>query len=167
MRAGIADQERVAVGGRLGDARAADHAGGGGDVLDHDRLPEQLAHALRLDARADIDAATGGKRNDERDRPRRPILRGGVRAKRDNHCRGDHQPVHAHLPLAPTLARRTDGIKSVVVTAMLWARGRTGRTYVGFAALDVTGGAFVGRNKRSALRHCAACRLAGLLIVSP
>src|SRR2546430_1531291 len=130
-------------------------------------VPEQLAHALRLDARADIDAATGGKRNDERDRPRRPILRGGVRAKRDNHCRGDHQPVHAHLPLAPTLARRTDGIKSVVVTAMLWARGRTGRTYVGFAALDVTGGAFVGRNKRSALRHCAACPLAGLLIVSP
>src|SRR5262249_24981074 len=57
----------------------------------------QLAHTLRLDARADIDAAPGGEGNDERDRPRGPILRGGVTAERDHGCRGGDHPAHARL----------------------------------------------------------------------
>jgi len=52
----IADLERVAVGRRPDDARATRHAAGGADVLDDDRLAEELAHALRLDAGGRIDA---------------------------------------------------------------------------------------------------------------
>src|SRR5262245_47758352 len=56
--------------------------------------------------RADIDAAPGGEGNDERDRPRGPILRGGVTAERDHGCRGGDHPAHARLLLAPDLRAR-------------------------------------------------------------
>ena len=111
MRAGVADQERISVGRRLGDARAAGHAGRRAHVLDHDRLPEKLAHALRLDARAHVDAAAGSEGNDERDRARGPFLRGGVTADGNHHRRsGDHHPAHARLLLAPDIRahRRRD-----------------------------------------------------------
>jgi hypothetical protein len=75
VRAAVADEERIAVWRGLGDAGAAGHARRGADVLDHHRLPEEFAHAQRLDARADVDPAAGGERNDQRDRPRRPLLR--------------------------------------------------------------------------------------------
>ena len=117
--AGIADQHRVAVGRGLGDALAADGAGRGADIVDHDRLAEDLAHMLRLDARAHVDAATGGERNHERDRPGRPILRAGCGGKGDQ-CRpgGNHRSEHGGLLVArkqsrssragssPTLPRR-------------------------------------------------------------
>ncbi len=75
MGADIADLERVAVGGRLGDARAARHAGGGPDILDDDGLAEQFAHALRLDAGAHVDAAAGRERNHQGHGAGRKILR--------------------------------------------------------------------------------------------
>ena len=112
MRAGIADQERVAVGRRLGHTLAAGHAGGGADILHHDRLPEQFAHALRLDAGADVDAAAGGEGNDQRDRPRGPILRGDRRGQRDHGRRGGQLGlVHAVLLVARTLAPIAGAIK--------------------------------------------------------
>ena len=42
----------------------AGHAGGAAHILDDDRLAEEFAHALRLNARADIDAAAGSERHD-------------------------------------------------------------------------------------------------------
>ncbi len=95
----IADQEHVAVRRSVGDSRRAGHAGRPADILDHERLAEQLAHFLRLDAGADIDAAAGGKRHDERDRPSRPILGADLTAqcheRRDSG--GDQSPkVHEH-----------------------------------------------------------------------
>ena len=66
--AGVADQERVAVGRRLGDAAAADGAGRGADVLHHDGLAEDLAEHQRLQPRAGVDAAARRERHDQRDR---------------------------------------------------------------------------------------------------
>jgi hypothetical protein len=75
VRPGVADKERIAVGRRLRDARAARHARGRADVLHHDGLPEKLADVLRLDARARVDAAARRERHDERNRPCGPGLR--------------------------------------------------------------------------------------------
>ena len=85
--AGVADEEGIAVRRRLRDAHAARHAGGGADVLDHDRLSQELAHVLRLDARAGVDAASGRERHDERDGPCRPGLR-HCDARKAKTCRG-------------------------------------------------------------------------------
>jgi len=72
--AGVADEKGVAVGCGARHAQASRHAGGGADVLDHDRLSEQLGEALGLDARARVDAAARSERHHERERPRGPRL---------------------------------------------------------------------------------------------
>ena len=100
--AGVADQEGVAVGRRLGHTLAAGHAGRRADVLHDDRLTEKLAHALRLDTGAHVDAAAGRKWDHEGHRSGRPILRGGVRRERKQYRRsGDHRPVHVVLLVSP------------------------------------------------------------------
>ncbi len=48
VRAGVADQQRVSVRRRLGDAGAADRAGRGTDILHDDGLPEHFAKRHRL-----------------------------------------------------------------------------------------------------------------------
>ena len=113
--AGIADQQGVAVGRGLGDALAADGAGGGADIVDDDRLSEQFAHLQRLDARAHVDAAAGRERNHERDRPRRPVLRRRGCGKGGQYGKaGDRGPGHASSELSGrTLARRRPGIKGI------------------------------------------------------
>jgi hypothetical protein len=116
MGAGIADQERVAVGRRLGHALAAGHAGRRADILHDDGLAEQLAHSLRLDACAHVDAAAGRKWNHQGHRSGRPILSGGVRRQRKQYRRsGDHRPVHVVLLVRRTLALIIGGIKAFFV----------------------------------------------------
>src|SRR5262249_59296426 len=69
-------------------------------------LPEQLAHVLRLDAPAGVDAAAGGERDHQRDGAVRPVLgeRGagkGAQGGRNNRNRG----AHAHLLLVAQQSR--------------------------------------------------------------
>ena len=63
----LADVDRVAIGGRAGDAPDRDAATGAADVFDDDRLPERRPHVFGQDARGDIGRAARRKRNDERD----------------------------------------------------------------------------------------------------
>ena len=115
---GIADQERVAVRRRLGDALAAGHAGRRADVFHDDRLAEQFAHALCLDARADVDPAAGRKRHHQGHGPGGPILRLGIGRERKQYRRsGDHRPVHVVLLVRRTLALIMGGIKAFFVAA--------------------------------------------------
>ena len=116
MGTGIADQERVAVRCRLGHALATGHAGRRADVLHDDGLAEQLAHALRLDARAHVDAAAGGKWDHQGHGPGGPILRVGMGRERKQYRRsGEHRPVHVVLLVRRTLALIMGGIKAFFV----------------------------------------------------
>ena len=60
-------QERVAVGGRLGDDRGADHGALAGLVVDDDGLAELLAEILGDHARHDVGGAAGRIGHDELD----------------------------------------------------------------------------------------------------
>jgi hypothetical protein len=55
--------------------RAADHSAAPADVLDNDRLTEQLTHARPKDAAEDVGSRTRTIWHDDGDRPRRPFLR--------------------------------------------------------------------------------------------
>jgi hypothetical protein len=66
-RARVGEQDRVAVGGALGDRAGRDRAAGAAAILDHHLLPERLAHALGDEARERIIAAAGRERHDQRD----------------------------------------------------------------------------------------------------
>ena len=57
------------------EAAGRDGSAGAGDVLDNDRLPERLSHALADHARDHIGRAAGGERHDHGDRPGRKRLR--------------------------------------------------------------------------------------------
>ena len=68
VRADGAEHERVAVGRGIGDALGPRHAAGAADVLHHDLLAEDLAHALGHDAAEHVRRSAGRERNDHRDR---------------------------------------------------------------------------------------------------
>ena len=74
-RRDVAEQQRVAVGRRLGDGVGADHAARAGAVVDDDRLAERLGQRLLHDARIEIDRAARRERHDDADRLRRIRLR--------------------------------------------------------------------------------------------
>ena len=80
-RAGISQQDGVAVGRALRDRAAADGAAGAAAVVDHDRLAEHLAHLVGDDAPDDGGAAAGRERHDQRDRPVGIVLRAGGRCR--------------------------------------------------------------------------------------
>ncbi|MNC84594.1 hypothetical protein D3C83_01520 [compost metagenome] len=91
LRAGVADQQRVAVGLGARDFARADDAARAGPVLDHDRA-ELRRHALHPHAADGVHHAAGRERNDH---PYRPggILR--LRARREQPRRarcGQDQP---------------------------------------------------------------------------
>ncbi len=73
-RAGLAEQERVAVGFRLRHHLGAEDRACAAAVLDHDRLADRFPDALGDDARHRIRAAARRIGNDELDRPRRIIV---------------------------------------------------------------------------------------------
>ena len=87
-------QERVAVRGGAGDLLGADHRVGAGPVLDHDRLPPILAHALGDHAREDVGRAAGRERHDDADRPAGKWLGGCRRLS----CGGHRQQPWASRP---------------------------------------------------------------------
>ena len=90
VRAVVAVAQRIAVGRRLHRAFDAGHARLAGDILDHDRLAERLAHALGERAREAVRRTAGEIGHDHRDRPRRIGLRTGdirQRRKRGGACR--------------------------------------------------------------------------------
>jgi hypothetical protein len=70
-----AHQQRVAVGGRLGDELVADRGIAAGAVLDDDLLAEHLGELGRDEPRGDIGAAAGGRGHDQPDRPGGVALR--------------------------------------------------------------------------------------------
>ena len=61
----VMDEDRVAVGLRLGDGVIADDESAAGPVLDDDGLAEFLRQLLRENARAIVGGAAGGLRDDE------------------------------------------------------------------------------------------------------
>ena len=70
---------RIAVGRRAHRAADAERAAGAGDILDQDRLPERLPHALAEHARQRIGRPAGGEWHDDGDRFRWIVLRTGGR----------------------------------------------------------------------------------------
>ena len=67
QRAGVTQQQRVAIGIALGDRLGTDRAAGAGAVIDHDLLAEQFAHLVGNGATDDRGAAAGREWNDQRD----------------------------------------------------------------------------------------------------
>ena len=74
-RPGIAHQQRVAIGRRLGHEGRADTAAGAGLVLDDEGLPERGAQPLGDRARIEVGAAAGRERHHDGDRSRRIGIR--------------------------------------------------------------------------------------------
>ena len=84
-RAGVAEHQRVAVGLAFGDRLGADGAAGAGAVVDHDLFAEQLAHLVGDAAADDRGRAARRKRNHQRDRAGRIVLRVRGDATRRDH----------------------------------------------------------------------------------
>ena len=70
-----AEQQGVAVGGRLGHRGAADGTGGAGAVLDHHLLAERFAERRSDGARGDVDVAARRPGHDDAHRLGRKVLR--------------------------------------------------------------------------------------------
>jgi hypothetical protein len=82
-RAHVGEQQRVAVGRRLGRLVDADRATGAADILDDELLTERLAHALAQHAGQSIGRPAGGERDDHRDGLGRIGLRHGDGRQRE------------------------------------------------------------------------------------
>ena len=78
----------VAVGRGIGHASGAGHAAGAADVLDHDLLAENLAHARRHDAAEHVGRAAGRERNDHRHRLGRIALSLSHARKAEQYAKG-------------------------------------------------------------------------------
>ena len=90
-RAGIAEQQRVAVRIALRHGLGADRAAGAGPIVDHNFFTEQFAHLVGDAAAHDRGAATRRERNHQRDRPVRKILRVGKARAEAEHGGGAKQ----------------------------------------------------------------------------
>ena len=78
-------QQRVAVGRRLGHRLGADQGAGAGAVLDHHRLTQQRAELVGNLSRDAVEAAAGRLRHDEFQRPVRKVLGARRRGQRRQH----------------------------------------------------------------------------------
>ena len=90
-RAGVAEQQRVAVGLGLGDRAGAKIAAGAGAVVHHDGVLKRDGKFFRDDPRQRIDAAARRKRHHQRDgadgiclRSRGGVAKGGCREQERN-----------------------------------------------------------------------------------
>src|SRR6266496_3815535 len=90
------DEERVAVGRRLGDEIGADVAARAGAVLDDDRLAERLAQSRRERPRGEIGDSTRRKSDDKPDRLARVL----AERRRRKEQRGDRGGDSAHRAFA-------------------------------------------------------------------
>ncbi|MEZ0048628.1 hypothetical protein ABIA42_007507 [Bradyrhizobium sp. USDA 327] len=68
------DEQRVAIGCRLREGLARDHAAGAGLVLDDEGLAELFLELVGDDACGAVDIAAGGIGHDQLDVARRPLL---------------------------------------------------------------------------------------------
>ena len=118
------DQQRVAVGRRLGDRIVADRAAGARPVVDHDGLAERLLQLGRDQPRRGVGAAARRIGNDYAYGLRGELLRQGrrgeARGRRTNqNTTPTHQflhPIHSHTPRPMTHSRSSPfshGISSV------------------------------------------------------
>ena len=93
------DQQGVAVRVGAGDGQGSKGATGAGAVLDHDRLVEELGHALAEQPGNEIGATAGRIGDDELDRLGRPVLRLGRAGRAGEHgcrqCRPQPDPTTA------------------------------------------------------------------------
>jgi hypothetical protein len=96
-------QQRVAVGRRARDALAADRGARARLVLDVHRLAETSRHRVRDHANRAVDGAARGKRHDDLDRPRREVIAGRQRGRREHagKDRGDVGSQHRMLGERP------------------------------------------------------------------
>src|SRR5215470_1297346 len=74
-RIGIDDADGVAVGGRVLAGSGADILHATWTIFDHDGMAEPLAQLLAERAHKDVADATGTRRGERANGPRRPILR--------------------------------------------------------------------------------------------
>ena len=98
-----AEQHRVAVGRRPGAQLGAEAAARAGAIVDHDRLPELLAHPLGQDACDQIGRAAGWKRSNEADGLGRITLRpraGDRQGEHHEHGKTENDE-HGCLPCTP------------------------------------------------------------------
>ena len=93
------DQQGVAVRVGADDGQGSKGAAGAGAVLDHDRLVEELGHALAEQPGNEIGATAGRIGDDELDRLGRPVLRLGRAGRAGEHgcrqCRPQPDPTTA------------------------------------------------------------------------
>ena len=108
MRADRAEHDLVAVGRRGRDALRAGHAACAADVLDHDLLAQDLAHARRHDTAEHVGRAAGRERNDHRDRTGRVVLRSHHAGQREQGRNRGHQSLlhPVLLGVGPALSGR-------------------------------------------------------------
>ena len=101
------DQDRVAVGRRLGDGIGAERAARARAVLDHHRLAERLAELLPDQAGGHIGDAAGRERHDDADRAPGICLRlrGQEGQSEEGAC---HKQGERVLQRSPRSARRND-----------------------------------------------------------
>ncbi len=109
-RSGRGEQQRVAVGIRLGHRLAAGVAAAAGSILDDELLAEIVGELLRQDARHHVDRAAGRVRIDDADDALGIILRGAwrrQRKERQDNDRGSTQKLQHLLGslLNPPVAR--------------------------------------------------------------
>ena len=100
------EQQRIAVGRRLGDPVRTGHAAGAADILDDELLMQQLAHARCEDSRLRVVRAARGIGHHESHRPHRPILgvtgADGAEGRRDGNREGKRECSHPRmLPSRP------------------------------------------------------------------
>src|ERR1700730_9794285 len=114
VRAGVAVDELIAVGRRLGDPRGTGHAAGAADVLDHDLLSENLCKARCQDARGYVHASACPERHHHGHRASGPVL--GVGSA----CRGQEHREHTDETNALSCFLKVN-LKGIIVEAVIGA----------------------------------------------
>jgi hypothetical protein len=83
-KGGGRQQDRIAVGRRLGDVIRPDHLSGADAIVHHHRLSHALAHLLADNAGQDVGRTARGDRDDDPDWPIRILLTVGGRERSCN-----------------------------------------------------------------------------------
>ncbi len=96
-RAGVPEQQRVAVRRRGLDRAGAERAAGAAAIVDHELLLERRAELVGDDTRHRIDAAAGREWHDDGNGPGRIIRRNG-RSRQHAQCEDEPTPTPHHKP---------------------------------------------------------------------
>ena len=105
-RPGCGHDQRVAVRRGSGDVSRAVSAAGAGPVFDQEGLAKFFRQRPGDGAQGDIGAAAGGKRMDDDDRPRRPLLRSRrLRHDQSEEHETENEPSPIHFSFLSRSAR--------------------------------------------------------------